>query len=90
MDGKNLTERPFPEMVSAIRGDAGKSVQIKIFRDDKVLTFNLKRELIAWTLVELEKIENKTAVLTIVFLTKKLQSLLKRKFLILTEAELKI
>lgn len=79
VDGKKFKGKAFPEMVSAIRGEAGKSVQIKVLRDDKVLSFNIKRELIAWTPVELEKIENKTAVLTIGFFNEETPKLVEKE-----------
>ena len=67
VDGKKFKGKEFREMIAAIRGETGKSVSLKVLRDDKILTFNLKRETVSWVPAELEVVDKKTAILTIGF-----------------------
>jgi carboxyl-terminal processing protease len=67
VNGEKFKGRTFPEMVSAIRGEVGKSVELKVLREDKVVTFNIKREIVPWSSISLEKVDSQTALLTIGF-----------------------
>jgi carboxyl-terminal processing protease len=66
VDGKKFKGKDLHDVVNAIRGEAGKSVDLKVLRDDRILTFNIKREIVPWIPVELEVMKDKkAAILTI-------------------------
>lgn len=67
VDGKKFKGKSFADMVFAIRGEAGKSVKLRVLRDDDILTFNIKREKIAWTslAVEFQQINEQVGLLSI-------------------------
>jgi carboxyl-terminal processing protease len=65
VDGKKFKGKKFRDMVVAVRGEVGKTVALKILREDKIIDFKLKRAMIPWTPVELENISDSTALLSI-------------------------
>lgn len=67
VNGEKFKGRTFPELVLAIRGEVGKAVELKILREDKIVTFNIKREIVPWSSISLEKVDTQTALLTIGF-----------------------
>jgi carboxyl-terminal processing protease len=71
VDGKKYKGKQFTEMLSEIRGQTGKSVELKVLRDDKILSFNIKREVISWEPVDYQKINESTGLLTIDFFNEK-------------------
>jgi carboxyl-terminal processing protease len=60
VDGQNVVNKPLDQVVSMIRGEVGKEVKIKIYRESekKYYEFVLKRELIEVPVVEYKVLEN--------------------------------
>jgi carboxyl-terminal processing protease len=79
VEGRKFKGKKFQELVSAIRGQTGKSVDLKILREDKVLAFKIQRETIRWTAVELEKIDENTSLLSIGYFTEDSPKLVEEK-----------
>lgn len=79
VDGKKFKGKKIQDIVYAVRGVAGKSVSLKILRDDKVLTLNIKREIVSWTPVDLENINNSIAVLSIGFFNEETPQIVEQK-----------
>lgn len=79
VDGKKFKGKQFLDLVSSIRGEVGKAVEIKILREDKIITVNIKREIIPWTPVEMEKIDEATNLLTIGFFNEQTPKLVEDK-----------
>lgn len=79
VSGEKFKGRTFPELVSAIRGEAGTFVSLKVLREDNVLTFKIKREIIAWSSIGLEKVDSETALLTIGFFNEETPISIKEK-----------
>lgn len=69
VEGQKYKGRKFAEMVEHIRGEAGKSVKIKILREDQILNLNIKREVIPWTPVDMQALNESTALLTVGYFT---------------------
>lgn len=65
VDGEKFKGKGFPKLVQAIRGEVGKSVSVKILREDKIQDFRIKRQVVPWTPIDLEFIDKNTALLTI-------------------------
>lgn len=65
VDGEKFKGKGFPKMVQAIRGEAGKTVSVKILRDDKIQDYQVKRQIVPWTPIDLEFIDPSTALLTV-------------------------
>lgn len=79
VDGKRFKGKTFPEMIGAIRGKIGDTVQLKVLRDDKIIGIKVKREVIPWTPVELSKINSGTQLLTIGYFTNDTPRLVEEK-----------
>ena len=79
VDGNRYKGKEFHDVVAAIRGKIGETVALKVLRDDKIISINVKREVIAWTPVELFKIDSSTQLLTIGYFTDKTPSLVEEK-----------
>jgi carboxyl-terminal processing protease len=79
VDGKKFKNKKFRDLVYAVRGKAGESVTLKVLRDDKVMSFNVKREIVPWTPVELEKVNSTTALLSIRFFNEETPKLVEQK-----------
>jgi carboxyl-terminal processing protease len=77
VDGQKFKGKQLIDLVKAIRGEVGKSVELRILREDKILTLNIKREIIPWTPVELEKVDNSTALLSIGFFSEQTPKLVE-------------
>lgn len=69
VNGQRYKGKPFKDVVAAIRGKIGETVSLKVLRDDKILSLNVKREVIPWTPVELSKVDSSTQLLTIGYFT---------------------
>lgn len=70
VNGQRFKGKPFREMVAALRGKTGQSVDLKVLRDDRIINVTVKREVIAWTPIELTKVDGATQLLTIGYFTK--------------------
>lgn len=79
VDGKKFKNKKFRDLVYAVRGKAGDSVSLKVLREDKVMSFNIKREIVPWTPVELEKVNSTTALLSIRFFNEETPKLVEQK-----------
>ncbi|MBI2521854.1 MAG: S41 family peptidase [Bdellovibrio sp.] len=79
VEGKKFKGKQFRDLVCAIRGEVGKSVELKILREDKILIIKIKREIIPWTPVELQKVDNTTALLTIGYFTEETPKLVEKE-----------
>lgn len=79
VDGERFKGKKLVDLVNAIRGKVGSSVTLRILREDKILTFNIKRENIAWTPVELENVDESIALLSIGFFNEKTPKLVEEK-----------
>jgi carboxyl-terminal processing protease len=79
VDGKRYKGKQFRDMVGAIRGKIGESISLKVLRDDRILSLNVKREVIPWSPVELSKIDSSTQLLTIGFFTGETPALVEEK-----------
>ncbi len=89
VNGQKFKGKPFSELVSAVRGETGKSVNLKILREDKILNLDVKRDTIAWTPVSLDKIDESTALLTIGYFTVEAPKLVEEKLLEVTKQKYK-
>lgn len=69
VDGKKFKGKPFKDLVYSIRGQVGKKVGLKILRDDRIISLDIKREIIPWTPVEFQKVDNNTGLLAIGYFT---------------------
>lgn len=67
VDGEKFKGKKLADMANALRGETGKTVSLKVLRDDRILTVNLKREIVPWAPVDLEKVDGTTDLLTISF-----------------------
>lgn len=67
VDGQKFKGKQLNDLVVAVRGDVGKTVHLKVLRDDRILDLKLKRQVVPWTPVKLEYIDDSVAVLTIGF-----------------------
>jgi len=67
VDGKLYKGKTIADVAYAIRGPSGKSVQLKVLREDRLLTFDIKRNLINLTEVESRTIDGQTGLLTLSF-----------------------
>ncbi|MEK6626580.1 MAG: S41 family peptidase [Bdellovibrionota bacterium] len=81
VEGKKFKGKQFRDLIYAIRGQVGKSVKLKILREDEILTINIKREVIPWTPVEFQKIDKATALLTIGYFTEETPKLVEKEIL---------
>ncbi|MBN8535790.1 MAG: S41 family peptidase [Deltaproteobacteria bacterium] len=79
VDGKKFKNKKFRDLVYAVRGKAGESVVLKVLREDKIMSFNVKREIVPWTPVELEKVNSTTALLSIRFFNEETPRLVEQK-----------
>jgi carboxyl-terminal processing protease len=68
VDGKSFRDKSLKEMVYALRGKPGESVQLKLLREDRIQNLKLKRAELAWTPIEYEKLEGGTGLLSLGFL----------------------
>lgn len=67
VDGEKFKGKTFQDMVQAVRGETGKTVSLKVLREDKVIGFNITRSLVNWTPVNFEKFDENVALLNIGF-----------------------
>ncbi len=81
VDGKKFKGKKFHDMVFAVRGAVGNSVSLKVLREDKIMTFNIKRESVPWTPVELEAIDDSTALLSIRFFNDETPKMVEQKII---------
>ena len=65
VEGQRFKGKTLPEMVSVLRGPSGKSVEIKILREDNVIPLKIVRGAIKLQLFEAKKIDETTGYLTI-------------------------
>jgi carboxyl-terminal processing protease len=79
VDGVRYKGKVLEDMAMNIRGKAGASVNLKILRDDKILNINLKRESVAWSPVELSKVDSSTFLLTIRYFTEQTPKFVEEK-----------
>jgi carboxyl-terminal processing protease len=79
VDGKRYKGKKFSDLVGAIRGKVGDKVALKILRDDKMVNLSVTREPIAWTPVEISKLNATTQVLTIGYFTGATPKLVEQK-----------
>lgn len=79
VDGKKFKNKKFRDLIYAVRGKAGESVSLKVLRDDKILSFNITREIVPWTPVDLEKIDSSTALLSMRFFNEETPKLVEQK-----------
>lgn len=79
IDGRRYKDSPFVAMIGALRGKAGTTVELKVLRDDKILTFNIRRQAIPWTPVELAKIDAGTFLLFIGYFNEETPKLVEEK-----------
>jgi carboxyl-terminal processing protease len=80
IDGLRNKGKSFREIVAAIRGKTGAPLTLKILRDEKILSLNIKRDVVAWTPVDLSKIDDSTELLTIGYFTGGTPKLVEEKF----------
>jgi carboxyl-terminal processing protease len=79
VDGKKFKGKKFIDMVFAVRGEVGKKVNLKILRDDRIVSFDIKREALAWTPVEFEPITESVALLSIRFFNQETPKTVEQK-----------
>lgn len=79
VDGKKFKGKPFTQLVEAVRGEAGKKVQLRVLRGDEILRIAVQRQSIPWTPVELEKLDSGAALLTIGFFNEQTPKLVEEK-----------
>ena len=79
VDGNKFKGKKLMDLVNSIRGDVGKTVELKVLREDKILSLKIKRETILWTPVEMETIDAKTKLLTIGFFNDQTPALVEEK-----------
>lgn len=79
VDGKKFKGKKFRDLVYAVRGQVGKSVSLKALREDKIVNFTIKRETVPWTPVELETIDESTALLSIRFFNDETPKIVEQK-----------
>ncbi len=89
VDDMKFKGRQFIDMVTAIRGETGKFVKLKVLREDKILSLNIKRQVIPWTPVELEKVDSATAILSIGFFNEQTPQLVEQKLNEVNKANIK-
>lgn len=69
VNGQRYKGKKLQDIVAAIRGKIGDAVSLKVLREDRVLSFKLRREAVPWTPVEFSKIDSATRLLTIGYFT---------------------
>ncbi len=79
VNGQRYKGKQFKDIVAAIRGKIGEKVSLKILRDDKIISLNIKREVVPWTPVELSKVNGSTQLLTIGYFTGDTPKLVEEK-----------
>jgi len=79
VDGAKFKGKKFSDMVASIRGKAGSPVSLRVLRDDRVVSLTIKRELVPWTQVELNKVNDSTSVLSIGYFTEQTPTLVEGK-----------
>jgi carboxyl-terminal processing protease len=65
--------------VANIRGKVGSPVSLRVLRGDRVVSLTIKREIVPWTQVELNKVSATTSVLTIGYFTEKTPKLVEER-----------
>ena len=65
VDGQKVKGKKLREVVGMIRGKEGTSVSVKVLREDKFVTFNVKRETVALPIFTSKLIDQSTGFLTI-------------------------
>lgn len=86
VDGKRYKGKQFRDIVAAIRGKIGESISLKVLREDKIISLNVKREVIPWTPVELSKVDSSTQLLTIGYFTNETPKLVEEKMASVNES----
>lgn len=69
VQGQKFKGKAFKDLVYSIRGNVGEKVSLKILREDRILSLEVKRAVIPWTPVELQKIDDSTRLLSIGYFT---------------------
>jgi carboxyl-terminal processing protease len=87
--GRKFKGQEFSEMVSEIRGEVGHVVTLKILREDKIVDYKIKRQVVPWTPVELEQIDESTALLTIGLFNQETPRLVSEKISKINRSHLK-
>ncbi len=77
VDGKRFKGQHLQDLVKSIRGEVGKSIELKILREDKILNVSLKRDIVPWTPVEFEKVGEGIGLLSIGFFSAQTPSLVE-------------
>ncbi len=75
VDGKRFTPDHFRELVNAIRGETGKTVSLKILRDEDASLVKVKREVVPFEPVAFKPIDHKTALIKIGYFTEQAPTL---------------
>lgn len=65
VDGKRFKGKPFRDLVMALRGKPGEKVDLKVLRDDRLLSLTVKRDVVTWAPVDMTSVDAKTALLRI-------------------------
>lgn len=69
IDGQKLKGKTLPDVAQSIRGKVGTKVTLKVLRDDKVISFQVPRQVVSWVPVEWQKVAPGTALLTLSYFT---------------------
>lgn len=65
VNGVRFKGKQLRDLVAALRGNPGERVDLKVLRDDRVLSVSLKRDVVTWAPVEMQMIGKDTALLHI-------------------------
>jgi carboxyl-terminal processing protease len=79
VDGQKFKGKQFRDLLYAIRGSAGKKVNIKVLREDKVLSFDIPRGTIQWSTVDMQKVNKDVALLAIHYFNEDTEKLTEAK-----------
>jgi carboxyl-terminal processing protease len=78
-NGKKFKGKKLVDLCDAIRGETGQSVELRVLREDKILTLSVKRESVPVVPVEFEKVDKSTALLAIGFFNQQTPKLVEAK-----------
>jgi carboxyl-terminal processing protease len=89
VDGTKFKGKTFRDLVASVRGKLGATVNLKVLREDSILNVSVKRQAIAWTPVELTRLDETTSLLEIGYFNQETPKLVERKINELNQSKTK-
>ncbi len=77
VDGQKFKGKEQTDLMRSIRGEVGMDVTLKVLREDQILTYKIKREVIPWEPGQFEMVDQDVALLTIDFFNEKTSSMVE-------------